>query len=303
MKPPALLSLALLVLFTTEIAGAQEGDTATHEEIARHRLELRPFGGWAVVPNSVTGGFVGADVSFRFNGYFALGLDGAWYAPFNRSAGSNPSYPLNETQYSANLDASFFLWPARARPGEAAGAFELYLVGGFGILESRPIAVVDPTDRYFSYNRLVDLSAGVGRRASFVGERVAVTLELRDLLYFENIENGRIPDDSSSPPIVADDPRNPDTFYDAATHVTNAIQLRLGARTSSSWAAEGAPGPAGPAFRMGLTTDGSRSFSGAAARGTRGTPGARPLDLRPVDSVRCRGARRRRPGGRARDSA
>ena len=226
MKPPALLSLASLVLFTPEIAGAQEGDTATHEEIARHRLELRPFGGWAVVPNSVTGGFVGADVSFRFNGYFALGLDGALYTPFNRSAGSNPSYPLDETQYSANLDADFFLWRARARPGEAAGAFELYLLGGFGILESRPIAVLDPADRYFFYNRLVDLSAGVGARL-FIAERVP--LELRDLLYFEKIENGQVPSGSSSDPNSPDNPRNPATFYDAATHPTNAIQLRLGA--------------------------------------------------------------------------
>lgn len=281
MKPPALLSLASLVLFTPEIAGAQEGDTATHEEIARHRLELRPFGGWAVVPNSVTGGFVGADVSFRFNGYFALGLDGALYTPFNRSAGSNPSYPLDETQYSANLDADFFLWRARARPGEAAGAFELYLLGGFGILESRPIAVLDPADRYFFYNRLVDLSAGVGARL-FIAERVP--LELRNLLYFENREWPGAQRLELRPELPRQSTESGDVL-----------------RRSHS-PHERHPAPSGRELlrprRLKL-----RAFTRAAARGTRGTRGARRRDLRPVDSVRCRGARRRRPGERARDSA
>ena len=136
-------------------------------------------------------------------------------APFSRLAGPHPSYPLNETAYSADLDAYFIVWPARARAGAAAGAFELYLLAGAGILATRPIAVVDPADCDFEDNRLAGFTLGAGARL-FSGERVAVTLELRDSVYFEKIENREVPDGSSSPPTFADDPRNPATFYDPA---------------------------------------------------------------------------------------
>ena len=115
-----------------------------------------------------------------------------------------------------------------ALPGEARGAFEVYLLGGFGIQGSRPVSVVDPADRYFNTNRTIDTTFGAGARF-FVGERVAFTLELRDLVYFEKIENRQVPTGSSSDPSAFDSPRNPDLFYDPATHLTNAIQLRLGA--------------------------------------------------------------------------
>jgi hypothetical protein len=223
MKPTALLLFASLALVTAKRAGGQERDTLRHDEVlALHRLELRPYGGWAVVPNSVTGAFVGADVTFRFHRFFALGGDIAWYAPFNGAPGATPSYPLNETRGSADLDAYLVPWPARAHAGAAASAFEPYLLGGLGAVMSRPVSVVDPAHRRFGDdNTLVDLCLGLGARV-FVGERVAVTLELRDLLYFEKIESGAVAAGLNGS-------LNSTTWYEPRSHFTNAVQLRLGA--------------------------------------------------------------------------
>ncbi len=171
------------------------------------------------------GPFVGADVAFHPSPVVALGLDAAWYAPFNRSAAMPPSYPLNETRDSVDLDVTVAPWPAY-RPG----ALEPYLLAGLGALQSRPIAVVDPANRSFSYNTLADLTFGVGVRV-FAGERVAMTLELRNLLYFEKTENHQVANGPIAGPGAsgfADSPRNPATWYNPRTHLTNAIQLRLG---------------------------------------------------------------------------
>ena len=84
---------------------------------------------------------------------------------------------------------------------------------------TRPVSVVDPANRRFdSGNNLIDLCFGIGARI-FVAERVAFTLELRDVLYPEKIESG----------FVAPNVQDRSTWYDPRTHITNAIQLRLGA--------------------------------------------------------------------------
>jgi hypothetical protein len=228
MKTVALgLSMSFVILIA-EGARAQEDDRAMRQEVlALHRLELRPFGGWDAAPNSATGAFVGADVAVRLNRFFALGGDFAWYAPFDRSPGPQPSYPLNETLGSGDLDAYIVPWPARAR----SGAFEPYLVGGLGVIATRPIAVVDPRDRSFDANTLVDLTLGVGVRL-FVDPRVAISLEVRDLMYFDKLENGRVATGPAvapgQPGYTANSPLNPATWYSPDSHPTSAFQLRLG---------------------------------------------------------------------------
>ncbi len=222
---PLCMSVSLVTLIGVR-AQAQQNDSSLHEDVlALHRIELRPYGGWAGVPNSVTGAFVGMDVAFRLSRFLALGVDVAWYAPFERSAGADPSYPLNETRWSGDLDAYIIPWPARARAGAETGAFEPYLLGGLGALRSRPIAVVDPTVRHFDDTTHVDLSIGAGVRV-FVGARVAFTLEVRDLVYFERIENSLVGGGQGS---IGVPPDTPDTWYAPNTRFTQAIQIRLGA--------------------------------------------------------------------------
>jgi hypothetical protein len=227
MKIPRSAVAGLPCLLATAAAGAQETD-APRDVPALHRLELRPYAGWAAVPDSVTGPFAGADVTFRLAPAVAIGIDAAAYGPFNRSPAS-PLHPLNEARDSFDLDATLFPWPARARGDTAAGTFEPYLLAGLGIIHTRPVSVVDPANRSFDYNALIDLALGMGIRV-FVADRIAFTLELRDLLYFEKRENENVPSGSASDPMNAfSNPRNPATWYDANTHFTSCLELRLGA--------------------------------------------------------------------------
>ena len=212
--------LGALILITTTKAWAQGPDSTPRDDIlALHRLELRPNSGWALTPNSVTGAFVGADLAFRLHPVFALGGDAAWYEPFDGSGGANPSYPLNKTSASVNVDAHFVPFPAHSPPSVALGAFEPYLLVGLGLISTRPISVVDSANRHFEAdNHAVDLGFGLGVHF-FITPWAAVVVELRDLVYSERVESRA----------VARDPLDRSFWYDSQSHMTNSIQLRIGA--------------------------------------------------------------------------
>jgi hypothetical protein len=222
------VALSLVSLFFMVSRADAEGVEPTSEPgaLVLHRLELQPHVGWAATPESVTGAFVGVDASFRFSPLFALGVDADWYAPFNGSGGSHPTYPLNETRDSGSLDAFVYLWPARATSVSPLGELEVYLLGGAGFVQTRPVSVVDPAIRAFDDNTLVDLNVGVGARL-FATDRLAIVLELRDLLYFDKVENPVVAIGPGAPGNTLS-PTNPDTWYSPDTRFTNAVQLRLG---------------------------------------------------------------------------
>ncbi len=211
-------SLAFSILLAYAGLGSLPGPAeAQSEAIAEHRLELRPFAGAAFWPHSTTLAFVGGDAAFRVTAGFVVGVDGAVYAPFDGNGGAHPTYPLGEAAWSADLDFLYVPFVARRRPGDETGAFELYLLGGVGVVATRPIAVVDPT-RSFGNDNDVDFTPGLGARF-FVSRLFAVNVELRDLLYFEKDEN----------PQITGDGRNPATWYSPNTRFASALQLRVGA--------------------------------------------------------------------------
>jgi hypothetical protein len=188
-----------------------------HDEDAQNplRLELRPYGGWAFVPHSVVGAFIGADATVRVHRRWALGADGAWYSPFESAPSASVApYPLNRTSWSASLDVAFFpLLPARTTP--AAGSLEAFVRIGVGVVAARPIAVVDPS-RHFTDSRLVQLGAGVGGRM-YINRWLAATLELRDAVYFDRVENPRV----AEPPFS---PSDPGTWYSPHSRLTNRVE-------------------------------------------------------------------------------
>jgi hypothetical protein len=195
--------------------------------IARDAWELRPIVGGVYWTNSLTHAFFGADLTYRFASSdrawapAALGLSVASYSPFNAGADAHPTFPLNETQLSASAYFAYFPFPAGAvHPPFAPSTFEPYLLGGMGVLRTRPIPVIDPS-RKFDWSDLGDVEVGVGGRV-FFGRWFAVTLELTDLIYFERTENPRAGSESAPAP-------GGPAAYDPAGHLTNAIRVGIGA--------------------------------------------------------------------------
>jgi outer membrane beta-barrel protein len=69
--------------------------------------------------------------------------------------------------------------------------YDGYVVGGVGVLRSRPIAVIDPDNRKFDWNTNITMSVGLGLRV-FLNRWFAVTMEVRDYIYVEQVENTEV---------------------------------------------------------------------------------------------------------------
>jgi hypothetical protein len=194
------------------------------EPTEERRVELRPFAGWAAQDNSTIGGFLGTDVSYRLHPNWAIGGDAALYAPFNGSSGVPLRVPMNETAWSASVDAALFPWAPAAR----LGAVESYALVGLGVVSTRPVSLVDPSHRQFDYNTRIQFSAGIGLRV-FLGPVLSISLELRDMLYFDNPEAPHVaPGSATLPPSDPVSPRNPDTWYATGSSLVDCYQARLG---------------------------------------------------------------------------
>jgi hypothetical protein len=223
--------VAIVITWQGPLRASQEAsDGPPPPPLALHRLELRPDTGWAFVPSSLTRAFVGADVTFRAFSRWAFGVDAAWYSPFDSALPASPKYPLDETSWSASFDAAFFPWVVRAPEGRETGAFEAFVLLGAGLVATRPVSIVDPTNRHFdSDNNLVQWSAGLGAHI-YLTRSLALTIEVRDLVYLEKVENAQAA--AGQTPLPIHDPNNPAnsaTWYSPSTRLSQCLELRLGA--------------------------------------------------------------------------
>ena len=189
-----------------------------------HRVELRPFAGWAAQDHSTIGGFLGIDASYRLHPNWAIGGDAALYGPFNGSSGVPLTYPMTETAWSVSVDGALLPWA----PTPRLGAVDAYALLGVGIVSTRPVSLVDPSRRRFADETRVQLSPGIGLRV-YLGPTLSVSLELRDMLYIEQWEAAKVaPGSANLPPSNPTSPSNPDTWYAPGSSVTECFQARLG---------------------------------------------------------------------------
>ena len=96
------------------------------------------------------------------------------------------------------------------------------------MIRTEPIAVIDPDNRKFTWNNLVNFDVGIGVRIFFT-RWLAAVLEVRDILFFDKIENLAVAPGSTTLPLSSlQNPLNPQTWYDPSTHFTNDVQLQVG---------------------------------------------------------------------------
>jgi outer membrane beta-barrel protein len=196
--------------------------------IKKHRFELQPF--WGITLNDQFVGHPGPGLAANFyiTEVMAVGINGQYYDPFNNESAFNAQVrraarvgvPLTEYQWAAA--ANFSYMPAS---GKFAGFgnfifhYDMYVVGGIGAISTRPIAVIDPDYRNFSYQPHVDFNVGLGLKI-FFNRWFAAVLEVRDYIFIDQLENLVVPADPA-------DRADPDTWL-GDTSLTNNVQAQLG---------------------------------------------------------------------------
>jgi len=191
-----------------------------------HRLELQPY--WSVALNDQFVGHTGPGLSMNFyiTNVLAIGVNGNYYLNsdsdfnFQNRRAAHIAVPL--TEYLAGGNFNFTYVPIY---GKFAGFsnfifhYDAYVVGGVGVIDTRPIAVIDPDNRNFSYKPKVDFDVGIGLRI-FFNRWFAAILEIRDYIFNDQLENLQVSN------VVAQQ-ANPATWY-GNNQLTNDVQAQLG---------------------------------------------------------------------------
>jgi outer membrane beta-barrel protein len=192
------------------------------------RFELNPF--WSITLNDQFVSHPGPGLAFNYyiSNVLFVGLNGEYYQPFNSDNAFNSqvrraarvAVPLTEYQWMGNLNVGYvFAYGKFAFLSDFIFQYDAYVVGGVGAISNRPIPVIDPDNRNFSYKTHLSGNAGLGLRV-FVNRWFAITGELRDYLFNDQLENLTI----QLPP----KDRDSSTWYDDKSRFTSNVQAQVG---------------------------------------------------------------------------
>ena len=191
-----------------------------------HRIELQPYWSFSLNDQFVSHPSPGLALNFYITNVLAIGVNGNFYGNSNSSFNFQTSRaarigePITEYQWNANFNLSYVpVYGKFAGFGDFIFHYDFYVVGGVGAISTRPIAVIDPDNRKFDYDWRLAFSLGIGLRV-FLNRWFAVTAELRDYIYVEQLENTEVGQTQAQQ-------RDPGTWF-GEKPLTNNVQAQLG---------------------------------------------------------------------------
>ncbi len=204
------------------------------------RFEIQPYFSFTLNDQFVSHDGPGIALNYYLTQVLAIGIDGNWYDGLNSDSDFNfqnrraahIAVPLNDYQARGNLNFTYVpMYGKFAGFGDFIFNYDAYLVGGLGLIRTKPIPVIDTDNRNFQdWNNLINFDVGIGLRI-FFNRWLAAVVEVRDIMYFEKIESTTI---ATGAPVQAgqtgfgNSPLNPATWYDQNTHFTSDIQMQIG---------------------------------------------------------------------------
>jgi outer membrane beta-barrel protein len=202
------------------------------------RFEIQPYFAITLNDQFVSHDAPGLSLNYYITQVLAVGVNGNWYGSLNQDSDFNfqnrraarIGVPLNDYQLSGDLNFTYVpMYGKFAGFGDFIFHYDAYVDGGVGLIRTKPIPVIDPDNRTFDWNNLVNFDVGIGLRI-FFNRWLAAVLEVRDIMYFEKIESIQVATGlpSTSGPPAKNSPQDPTTWYDQNSHFTNDVQLQVG---------------------------------------------------------------------------
>jgi outer membrane beta-barrel protein len=201
--------------------------------IKAQRFEIQPYFAVTLNDQFVSHDAPGLSLNYYITQVLAVGVNGNWYGSLNEDSDFNfqnrraarIAVPLNDYQLSGDLNFTYVpMYGKFAGFGDFIFHYDAYIDGGVGVIRTKPIPVIDPDNRSFNWNTLVNFDVGIGLRI-FFNRWLAAVLEVRDIMYFDKIENTNVAAGAIGTP---QSPTNAATWYDPNTHFTNDVQLQIG---------------------------------------------------------------------------
>jgi outer membrane beta-barrel protein len=196
--------------------------------LRRHRFEINPYWSQSFNDQFVSHPGPGLALNYYITNVLAIGVNGTYYQPFNGDSDFNfenrratrLAVPLNE--YFGGYALNFTYVPMYGKFsgfGKFIFHYDGFVVGGVGGLFTRPIAVIDPDNRKFDFEHRLAFNVGFGLRI-FLNRWFAVTGELRDYIYVEQLESTTIAATQA-------EQQNRNTWF-GEKPLTNNVQAQIG---------------------------------------------------------------------------
>ena len=161
------------------------------------RFELAPSIAFTTNDPFVTHDALAVGLNYWVTNVLAVGASFLWYQGLESESDLNFSVrrstrlavPITEYQLGAHLNFTYVpIYGKFAMFNDSIFQWDSYLVGGVGMMRTRPVPTVDPAIRTFDFDWRVAFNVGIGIRV-FVTRYFAIFGELRDYMYLEKLEN------------------------------------------------------------------------------------------------------------------
>lgn len=192
----------------TNVQTGAEGPTRTNEAreeifavqqiyaLRINRVELAPSAAFTLNDPFVSHPAIALGLNYWWTNVLAIGANFLWYEGLENESQLNffvrrstrLAVPVSAYQFGAHLNFTYVpLYGKFAMFNEFIFQWDAYIVGGVGVMRTRPIPVVDPEVRRFDYDWRVAFNIGIGLRV-FVTRWLAVFGEIRNYMYLEQLE-------------------------------------------------------------------------------------------------------------------
>lgn len=220
-----------------KVEGGVQRETEVAEEIyavqrmyvlRNGRFELAPSLAFTVNDPYVSHPALAVGLNYWVTNVLAVGASFLWYQGIESESDLNFSVrrstrlavPITEYQLGAHLNFTYVpIYGKFTMFNEAIFQWDSYLVGGVGMMRTRPVAVVDPAIRSFDFDWRVAFNAGIGIRV-FVTKYFTIFGELRDYIYLEKLENLEVE--------LGQARREETTWIDQEATLTNNVTVHMG---------------------------------------------------------------------------
>jgi outer membrane beta-barrel protein len=192
------------------------------------RFELAPSLAFTVNDPYVSHPALSVGLNYWVTNVLAVGANFLWYQGIESESDLNFSVrrsarlavPITEYQLGAHLNFTYVpIYGKFSMFNSSIFQWDSYLVGGVGMMRTRPVAVVDPAVRTFDFDWRVAFNAGIGIRV-FVTRFFTIFGELRDYIYLEKLENLNVE--------LGKDRERKSTWIDQNATLTNNVTAQLG---------------------------------------------------------------------------
>lgn len=169
--------------------------------LRKNRLEILPSFGFTLNDPYVSHPNIGVGLNFWVTNVLAIGANLNWYQGLDSESDLNfhvrrstrLAIRPTEFQFGASLNFTYVPFYGKfAMFRRYIFQWDAYVLGGVGVMHTRPIPVVDPEYRSFDFSYKVSVgNPGIGFRV-FLSKWFTIFLELRDYIYLEKLENLRV---------------------------------------------------------------------------------------------------------------